>query len=82
MRVIHIMSRDSQNSGSENNERIDVFFTAEKWDGEIENMEPQKCDDLSWFDLDNLPENIIPYIREVIKHIKNKVFYSEHGWKD
>ena len=82
VRVVHIMQRDSSTVEFANNERIDTFFTAEKWTGEIENKEPHKCDDLSWFDLDNLPDNIIPYIKEAIKHIKNKVFYSEFGWKD
>ena len=43
----------------ENNERIDTFFVAQKWEGDIENKEPHKCDDLSWHDLNNLPENII-----------------------
>ena len=80
--VIHIMSRNGSSVRFANNERIDTFFTAGKWTGEIENKEPNKCDDLSWFDLDNLPENIIPYIKEVIKHIKNKVFYSEFGWEE
>lgn len=78
LKVAHVMHR---NSGTEeNNERVDVFFVAGKWDGEIENREPNKCDDLSWFDLDNLPANIIPYIKQAIDCIKNKIFYSEHGW--
>lgn len=38
-------------------ERIDFFFIADSWEGEITNMEPQKCDDLSWFDINNLPSN-------------------------
>jgi ADP-ribose pyrophosphatase YjhB (NUDIX family) len=79
IKVSHVMQR---NSGTqENNERIEVFFTAEKWTGEIQNKEPEKCDDLSWFDLDNLPKNIIPYIREAIEFIKNKKYYSEIGFE-
>ena len=78
LKVAHVMCR---NSGTEeNNERVDVFFVAEKWSGKIKNKEPNKCDDLSWFDLNNLPENIIPYIKRVIDYIKDKIFYSEHGW--
>ena len=78
LKVAHVMHR---NSGTEeNNERVDVFFVADKWDGEIENKEPHKCDDLSWFELDNLPDNAIPYIKQAIDCIKNKIFYSEHGW--
>ena len=78
LKVVHVMHR---NSGTpEDNERVDVFFIAEKWDGEIVNKEPYKCDDLSWFDLDAIPKNVIPYIKQAIEGIKNKTHYSEHGW--
>jgi 8-oxo-dGTP diphosphatase len=60
-----------------NNARIDVFYIVENWTGEIQNLEPNKCDDLSWFDLENLPENTIPYIRVAIENIKNKVHFLE-----
>lgn len=73
--VAHIMHRKSHDS-----ERIDAFFVAEKWQGEIQNMEPEKCDDLSWFPLDKLPENTIPYIRQALECIRDEKFYSEFGW--
>ena len=78
LKVVHVMCRNS--STEENNERIDVFFVVEEWDGKIENKEPNKCDDLSWFDLNSLPDNIIPYIKQAIDYIKDNIFYSEHGW--
>ena len=78
LKAAHVMCK---NSGTEeNSERVDVFFVVERWDGKIENREPNKCDDLSWFDLDNLPDNVIPYIRQAIDCIKNKIVYSEQGW--
>lgn len=77
LRVAHVMHRKSDTDGSE---RVDAFFVVEKWEGEIVNMEPEKCDDLSWFSPDELPENIIPYIRHVLECIERKVFYSEYGW--
>ena len=79
LQVAHVMHRDS--GAAENNERVDIFFIAEEWGGEIINKEPHKCDDLSWFDLDNIPENVIPYIKQAIERIRNKTYYSEHGWK-
>lgn len=79
LKVAHVMQRIGK-SEAEHRERIDVFFTAEKYNGKIENKEPDKCDDLSWLDINNLPENTIPYIKSAIEAIKNKTFYSEFGW--
>ncbi len=80
LKVAHVMHR---NSGEQvNNERVDTFFIAEKWENNIVNQEPEKCDDLSWFDLDRLPENMIPYVKEVIESIKKNVYYSEYGWNE
>jgi len=78
LNVIHVMHRDSRLY--KNNQRVDVFFTSSTWDGEIINNEPHKCNDLSWFDVDDLPKDIIPYIREVINSVRNRIFYSEYGW--
>lgn len=64
----------------QNDERVDFFFTADKWEGEPANMEPEKCDDLNWFPLDNLPPNTIPYIKQAIEHSQSGVYYSE-SWE-
>jgi 8-oxo-dGTP diphosphatase len=79
LEIVHIMHRD--NGRAENNEYIDTFILAKKWKGTIEIKEKNKCDDLSWFDLDNLPENILPHVRLALYNMKNKIFYSEYGWK-
>lgn len=79
LKVAHVMHRNSRTT--ENNERVDVFFVTRQWQGEPQNKEPHKCDDLSWFKLDNLPSNTIPYIRQALEGIKNRIYYSEHGWQ-
>ena len=58
LKVFHIMHRNS--GATENDERINVFFIAEKWEGSIVNKEPHRCDDLSWFNLNSIPDNVIP----------------------
>lgn len=75
LKTAHVMHRKSDDSI-----RMDVFFTAEEWQGEIINREPEKCSDLSWFPIDRLPENTIPYIRKVVDYIREERFYSEEGW--
>lgn len=72
----HILHR----KGEDGSERVDAFFPVSQWEGEVRNQEPEKCDDLSWFPLDNLPENTVPYIKTVLVHIQQGVSYSEYGW--
>src|SRR4051794_37365184 len=47
-------------------ERIDFFVVATRWQGTIVNREPEKCDELAWFPLDELPMNVVPYVRQAI----------------
>jgi ADP-ribose pyrophosphatase YjhB (NUDIX family) len=84
LHVFHIMHRNSILADkTRNEERVDVFFIADKWKGDIRNNEPDKCNDLSWFDINNLPSNTIPYIRQVINlGLLKKIFYSEYGWSN
>ena len=59
-------------------EYLDIFYEASKWEGEITNVEPHKCSDLSWFPIDNLPENIIPVIKSTLNKVKDGEYYSEY----
>jgi 8-oxo-dGTP pyrophosphatase MutT (NUDIX family) len=70
----HVMHRKTTE------ERMDLFFTAKTWTGDPVNKEPHKCDDLSWFLLDKLPSNIIPYVARAIDCYKKDIRYSEFGW--
>jgi 8-oxo-dGTP diphosphatase len=61
-------------------EYIDFAFLAKKWEGELENKEPEKCDDVSWFSLDEIPEKTIPYVKEVIRCYREGIAYAEFGF--
>jgi 8-oxo-dGTP pyrophosphatase MutT (NUDIX family) len=76
LEVVHVMHRKK----SIGKERMDIFIHAKKWEGEPENLEPDKCDDLRWFDMDDLPKNVIPFVKQAIGCIRERRVYSEHGW--
>ena len=76
LEVVHVIHRKQSTE-----ERIDLFITAKEWKGEPKITELNKCDDLRWFELDDLPKNTIPYIKQAINNIQNKIFYSEYGWR-
>lgn len=73
----HIMHRHCGD-----HERIDFFFTAKVWDGEITNTEPDKCVELRWFPFDQLPTNTIPYIQAALNHHRGGSFFSEFIERD
>ncbi len=61
-------------------EYIDFFFVITKWQGEISIGEPEKCDLLDWYSIDDLPEKTLPYIKEAILNYKEKRAFSGSGW--
>lgn len=76
LHVTHIMKRVSGDR-----EYVDFFFVAEKWEGEPVICEPDKCDDLQWFPISDLPD-IISYERLVVeRYLSNGQFFSEYGYE-
>ena len=75
LKTVHVMHRKKGRG-----EYIDYFFFCDKWTGDIRNSEPHKCDDLRWFDINDLPDNMVDYIREAIEYYKNGIKFSEFGW--
>ncbi len=70
----HIMHRRQTD---EDHERIDFFYMFEEWNGEISNCEPEKCSELQWFSLEDLPEQTIPYVRTAIDQALGDDHFSE-----
>lgn len=74
LEVVGVMHRQSDD------ERVDFFLVTETWAGEIVNREPHKCDQLAWFDIDDLPANVIPYIRRAIDNYRQGRWFDSFGW--
>jgi len=58
---------------------IDLVFKAKTWSGETRIMEPDKCDELLWADLDNLPNNVIPFTKKLLE---TQDMYIPYGWTE
>jgi 8-oxo-dGTP diphosphatase len=72
---VHVVNRQGPET-----EFYVFVFKAEKWQGTPSNCEPTKSDDVRWFSLHTLPENIIPAHKQAIVLSQQGILYSEHGW--
>ena len=64
----------------EDDERVDFFIHVYKWLGEPFNAEPDKCDDLRWVNVNNLPANMVPYVRRALRNHLGNIQFDEFGW--
>ncbi|MFF3854029.1 NUDIX domain-containing protein [Micromonospora sp. NPDC002575] len=74
LRLVHLMHHRT-NSG-----RVALFFEARSWSGEITNTEPDKCAGWDFYDLADLPANVVPYVAEALRHVAAGQRYSERGF--
>lgn len=77
LHVVHTMHRKS----NDNQEYIDFFLNCDKWKGEPKIMEDDKCDDMKWFALNELPDNLLLNVKKAIENYLNNIFFSEFGWE-
>lgn len=56
--------------------RLKFIISTDKYEGNLEIGEPEKCEKLEWFDVEELPENLEKRARKVIKEIGNNIFYD------
>ena len=61
-------------------EYIHFFLKASEWSGEVTNMEPDKCDELRWFGISDLPDNTISYVRLGIENYRSGIWFGSLGW--
>lgn len=75
LRIVHVL-HGRHKYGCEG---FSFFLEAREWSGEPRNTEPDKCDDLIWTEVNQLPDNTIPHVRSVIEFIEQNIFYSSLG---
>lgn len=61
----------------EEEERVDFFVHVRRWHAEPVNTEPDKCDELRWVNVNDLPENTVPYVRQAIQNHRTGVVFHE-----
>ena len=74
--VVGVMHRKAKD------ERVSFFLAASKWSGDIVNAEPDKCDDLSWRSIHDLPANMVPYVRKGLKNYLEGKYFDSFGWDE
>ena len=62
------------------NEYINTYFKYENFDGDVVNMEPDKCSELKWFNINDLPSNIIPNDKRAIYNMLNNITLDEYDF--
>lgn len=50
-------------------QRVDFFFSTERWSGSPRIMEPHKAAELQWFALDELPVPLVPHEQYVFERL-------------
>lgn len=75
LRLAHVMHRNAADG-----ERVDFYFTCDKWLGDVINCEEHKCDELRWASLAALPENMIPEVRTALRAIEDGTPFTTQGW--
>jgi 8-oxo-dGTP diphosphatase len=79
LQFAHVQHRMAE---EKDHERVDYFFQVRKWQGEVANAEPDKCDELKWSTIDTLPSNVVPEVASVLKSVARHAHYSEAGYSD
>jgi 8-oxo-dGTP pyrophosphatase MutT (NUDIX family) len=70
----HLCHRVSNNGGRT---YYDIYFVVNRYDGVPEIMEPDKSAELAWFEINDLPGEIIDIRKAALDDYINNIQYSE-----
>ena len=71
LEFVHVSHRISDH------DYIDFCFLVTKWIGEPYIAEQDKAGEMQWFSKTDLPDSVIPHVREVIDMYNKKISFSE-----
>jgi 8-oxo-dGTP diphosphatase len=74
LKLIHVMYRKS------NFPYVEFFWQCTNWRGKIKNNEPEKCKELAFYPLQQLPDNMVVNIKPILENGATSVGFSEKGW--
>ncbi|MBI3573098.1 MAG: NUDIX domain-containing protein [Candidatus Kerfeldbacteria bacterium] len=74
LKLAHVMYRTKHD---ETGDRVDYFFSCQKWQGDPRIQEPEKCDDIQWFRRGTLPDNMMHHVRNALDDIARGMVFSE-----
>ncbi len=64
----------------ENNNYINFYFKAENFKGELKINEEDKCEEIIWKDINDIPENTIVNDKKSITNMLNGVHFEEYNY--
>lgn len=73
LKMVHIMHRRV------NHDYIDIYFTANNWQGEPFILEKERSDDMGWFEFDKLPQNTLDNVKVAFENMRKNILYSQIG---
>ena len=76
VKVISAVHRPSADYKNTVVDIIDFFVLVTKYTGKIENMEPDKTQEVAFFDIDDLPENCTVQVKKALNLYKAHDFYG------
>lgn len=56
------------------------YFVCNEYEGIPEIMEKNKCSEIQWFPIEQLPKELLDDRKEALSKYLNGISYSEHGW--
>lgn len=64
----------------DNNNYFNFYLSCQDFKGDIKNNEPEKCEEIKWFDLNALPQEMIPNDRKAIFNFVHNVGFEEYNF--